>query len=586
MTGCQTELETLRLELAQRNQLIRDLHDELSRERQRGQVLYQLSRTLDLQRLLSLLDDTLQRLGLFDAYLITFHDVKSGGLICRQVYLPASFAGMQALLKDHRFSVEEPTPIARAYREAQTVVIHLEDIDQSDSRLRQGFEWWQATSLAAIPIPYADGVIGVINGFRQHGRIERQQLQVLEEHLELYNAPLRHALLLGELKQDQAAVEAALEKHAYLLRFITEINALTSVQRIFEVTLEQLLPAYHFDLAVLGLVEDGVGLVIRQVSIRDPGHEELRQRLLGLIREPAPLDITYGASVYALLQNTPLLIADADAVRHLPMTPADRAVLEAVPEIRTILHTPIREHGRAVGILSLMSLSRVQVPDAKDQELIELLASFVGTVITSAQLYEVVEGQKSQIEALNRELQKDISTLDEAVRRDALTGLLNFGAFGSELQRRIDEAQHDPEQAALSVVLLDIDHFKVLNDTYGHLAGNMVLQELAQRLGQALRSVDVACRFGGEEFAVILPQCDLDGALMIAERLRQRVSGQPFQVDGRSLVLTISLGVAKRQPGEGGEALLARADEVLYRAKTLGRNRVELSVSGEDEAEN
>ncbi len=169
-------------------------------------------------------------------------------------------------------------------------------------------------------------------------------------------------------------------------------------------------------------------------------------------------------------------------------------------------------------------------------------------------------------------------------RIDAKTGLLNVGTWENEATAEISRAlrTHTP----LALALMDIDHFKAVNDTYGHLAGDTVLRALGAALREQVREYDVPGRFGGEEFVVLLPQTDESAALRIAERLRTHVGAMSIPIGGNSgsgtcVRLTVSVGVAVL-PATGGELtdLLAAADSALYVAKQAGRNRTHLAGSG------
>lgn len=163
---------------------------------------------------------------------------------------------------------------------------------------------------------------------------------------------------------------------------------------------------------------------------------------------------------------------------------------------------------------------------------------------------------------------------------DQLTGLYNRRFMSEQLQRQMRRA-HSAKQP-LSVVALDIDHFKQVNDRFGHAAGDRILQELANRLRVNIRPSDVPCRPGGEEFIVIMPATDPAQASRGAERLRRAVGGEPFfaSEEEPELTITISVGVATRLDTEmASEDLLRRADEALYRAKAAGRNCVEVAVA-------
>lgn len=170
------------------------------------------------------------------------------------------------------------------------------------------------------------------------------------------------------------------------------------------------------------------------------------------------------------------------------------------------------------------------------------------------------------------EMQAD-ERLYTLARLDALTTLLNRGSFNSEFQREFERALRYGRP--LSLVMFDVDHFKRFNDTYGHQAGDYVLQELGRLIKSHTRGNDIAARYGGEEFAIILPETHLEGAVSQAERLRGAIQRHPFQYQGVSFALTVSLGLAEVEPETLlAEDLLKAADKALYQAKAEGRNRV------------
>ncbi|MBN8487165.1 MAG: GGDEF domain-containing protein [Burkholderiales bacterium] len=155
---------------------------------------------------------------------------------------------------------------------------------------------------------------------------------------------------------------------------------------------------------------------------------------------------------------------------------------------------------------------------------------------------------------------------------DELTGLLNRRRFTELGLLALERAQRQAEP--LAVVLLDVDDFKHINDRHGHAAGDALLQTLGQVLPASLRRSDLAARWGGEEFAVVLPGVARSDALRIVERLRQAVESTPIVAAGQSLRCTVSIGVAAPGPGDNLDDLLRRADQAMYLAKTGGKNRV------------
>lgn len=156
--------------------------------------------------------------------------------------------------------------------------------------------------------------------------------------------------------------------------------------------------------------------------------------------------------------------------------------------------------------------------------------------------------------------------------RDALTGTGNRIAMDQALGRELELARRNLQP--LSVLMLDIDHFKRVNDHYGHAVGDEALKAVAETIKDHLRNVDMVFRFGGEEFLVLLSSTPLQAACMVGERLRQAVEELDYRHAGEALKLSISLGCADLLPGEGSDDLLRRVDEALYEAKRDGRNRL------------
>jgi two-component system cell cycle response regulator len=156
---------------------------------------------------------------------------------------------------------------------------------------------------------------------------------------------------------------------------------------------------------------------------------------------------------------------------------------------------------------------------------------------------------------------------------DFLTQLLNRAGIMDALEQELNRS--DRNQGVFSVILADIDHFKQINDTYGHAAGDQVLREVAARMKASLRSYDVAGRYGGEEFLVIVPDCDEAAALRVAEKMRNAVCSTPIQILGADRTTSISLGVSTRSEPTSADALLSGADTALYQAKSFGRNCVQ-----------
>jgi diguanylate cyclase len=188
---------------------------------------------------------------------------------------------------------------------------------------------------------------------------------------------------------------------------------------------------------------------------------------------------------------------------------------------------------------------------------------------------QILEERLSQSSQLMKELQRDLEQVRKEALTDSLTNLANRKAFDTEIRRIAKEA--DETGATFSLVMMDIDHFKSFNDNYGHQVGDQVLRLVARTLVEGVKGRDLAARFGGEEFSIILPETNTQGALKVADYLRKAVAGKEVinRNTGSKLGrITLSGGVAQYLPGEEIDDLIGRADAALYTAKHNGRNQI------------
>ena len=183
--------------------------------------------------------------------------------------------------------------------------------------------------------------------------------------------------------------------------------------------------------------------------------------------------------------------------------------------------------------------------------------------------------QQSELEKVNAELYARHRELEQLTRQDGLTGLFNRTTFADLSRRELDRGQR--QGSATSILLLDLDHFKRINDTWGHPAGDAVLRHIATVISTAVRSSDLVGRLGGEEFTVLLPNTSVQAARDLAEKLRQRIADAPLPwQDVTTITITASIGVGATtaQEKRDFDSLYSLADKALYKAKQLGRNRV------------
>ncbi|MDZ4195552.1 MAG: GGDEF domain-containing protein, partial [Pseudomonas sp.] len=189
---------------------------------------------------------------------------------------------------------------------------------------------------------------------------------------------------------------------------------------------------------------------------------------------------------------------------------------------------------------------------------------------------ERLQGLVKRVAEMEQEAQQFREHIEEQRQKsllDPLTGLPNRAAWSERLDLEVARRQRYGGQLLLAV--LDVDHFKRINDGYGHQAGDRVLKIIAGELSKRLRKTDFIARFGGEEFVLLIPATPLEGGVQLLETLRAAIEACPFHFKGEPVTITFSAGIAEFRNGEATEVTFERADQALYRAKGAGRNRVE-----------
>jgi diguanylate cyclase (GGDEF)-like protein len=372
----------------------------------------------------------------------------------------------------------------------------------------------------------------------EKGHARRKVLEDLEEEL----AQMRDDL--GQQEKALTVSENRRKRYSRLQESVSTLASTLEAEKLAELTLQQaaqLLSGLPVDISLFVLDGSGKEILRREKSLGGGAPFGAEAKV-----HEDPLN------AWVLAKGASLVIKDLE--KDFRFRGLDMARFEA----RSFHLSPLlSSQGSVAGLVRVASAKR-EAMDQEDGRLLESLVVLASLAFENAKLY--------------REAQ-------ELAVTDGLTRLL---LRRSVLERIDQELKRGAEQGTpTSLVMMDIDHFKSVNDTYGHPAGDAVLRDVSAIVRRSVRDVDVCGRYGGEEFAVLLPQTDAKGALLVAERIREAVRARPFELRGEQRKVTVSLGVATApQQGTDTRTLIEAADEALYASKQNGRDRVTLSSAG------
>ena len=242
-------------------------------------------------------------------------------------------------------------------------------------------------------------------------------------------------------------------------------------------------------------------------------------------------------------------------------------------KIRSVMCTPLISRGNILGAIYVENRSERNLFEEDDLELLENFAALAAVSIENTVLIEDLD---ARVEARTNDLARANVRLHELSITDSLTGIFNRHHFFDLAEKELLRAER--HQRHLSVVMIDLDHFKKVNDEFGHQVGDQVLQAVATRIHKNIRTIDIFGRYGGEEFVLLFPDTDLSSATKMAERLLALISAQPIDTQQGQVQVTISLGVAGHDPAKRItlDTLLDCADQALYDAKKAGRNQISI----------
>jgi diguanylate cyclase (GGDEF)-like protein len=267
-------------------------------------------------------------------------------------------------------------------------------------------------------------------------------------------------------------------------------------------------------------------------------------KIVSLSQSPVP------PMVVAVKSKEVILTSDLDNHTRPVIRRSQRAFAENY-QTKNCAIVPLVCHDRVVGVLNLADKTAPGAFCREDVALIELFGQLIGASIGNINLFERMQRQ---------------ATLD------GLTGLINHRSFYESLEREVWRSRR--YGGTISLIMADIDDLKMINDVYGHRAGDKVIKEVSRHIRDSIRQIDLAARYGGDEFAVILPNTALDDAMVVSKRILDAVSRAPMVWQGSEVPLSISLGVGEYGPDVSPEDIASRSDRALYNAKQSGKNTV------------
>ncbi len=354
-----------------------------------------------------------------------------------------------------------------------------------------------------------------------------QEARGLKEHVEFY-----------ELQRNQ--LSEVVRRTAYLGQLSKEINSL-DIDRIFNICVTKVPKIVDATLASVYLHDAESGELI----LKQSNHPyRITDRV---IVGAAPQSLM----ALAMERKATLLVRDMDAFALGARKAIDRSHAKKYAT-RSCMIVPLMNDNQVIAVLNLADKANgAPFDEVRDLPLVDHISQFIGIAMRNCQLYQEVW---------------------QLAKSDALTGFMNHNAFFDELHRAMARSQRSG--ASLALIILDVDNFKLFNDVHGHQVGDMILGQVAEIIRANVRTSDVPARYGGDEFAVILSDTDVDRAGIVAERIRRGIADNQLMLDGQNFFVTISAGVAQYRPGQSLSDIVNDADAALYNSKSRGRNTV------------
>jgi len=363
-----------------------------------------------------------------------------------------------------------------------------------------------------------------------------------EELLMAVERGLERKRLLIENRKLLADLELRIRELSTFNLVAKTLNSTLNLKEVLDIVMNKIKDLIMAEAWSILMLDESRNELVFEVAVGDKGEKVKEMRLA----------LGQGVAGWVAQHQLPVIVPD---------TATDQRFFKGVDQktgfkTKSIIATPLMSRGRLIGVVEIMN-KQGEIPfNEKDLELLQILADHAAIAIENARLYERA---------------KRLAITDD------LTGLFNSRHCDLFMREALGEAQR--QKQPLSIIFIDLDHMKEVDDTYGHLLGGQALKEVADRISALIQLPDMASRYGGDEYVIILPGKGAEAAAKLAEDIRQAIAAEPFLTGHKlSCRITASIGIAAfPRHGSTTDELLSQADKAMYRVKETGKNRIQLA---------
>lgn len=529
----------------------------------RYEILKSIAKADDLNALLELLGAEIEKLSVVDGYLINLCGQSGDEIVCMKIRFPAAFRYLEKTYHGYKTPVlgETTNSNVRAFQSRSIVRVNANEGLESDKSVLTRWSVDESTNMPLLDPDNPDAApLGTLSLMKEKGLITNEAFDILNELISIFSPSLRTGLHASFLRDFQQRFQAAADEQARALEFIIELNNLTASEKVLEMFAVELFRRIPFECIGFFLLEED-GLSNKMIACSDAQFDSIKNEWAAYTADKQyALHNMDGGISHAFLKNSSLMFQDVQQVLHMPMSEKDTQTMRILKTPRTLLILPIRYQKQAIGCIAFFSLTKIIEVSKTDLRMLENLSSFLGTAIINSNNFALTQQQNAELKRL--------------ASHDVLTGLPNRALLMDRLRQGLSRWKRHKQKATIAFV--DLDHFKNINDSLGHTAGDKTLLTVAGKLNRAIRQSDTVARLGGDEFVLILEDRNgIESHIRVLERISASLC-EPMLDLPLEVSVTCSIGYSRYpEDGEDADTLLNAADAAMYLAKQLGRSNIQ-----------